>query len=90
MEPGPGGPGFGEAGREICPGEYSGIAAVSHIMSKLPVPVKFQDRQKASEILELVRYANVASQRPLVEDELVFIAKYPGIAKQLLTLTPLA
>ena len=35
------------------------------------------------------RYANVESQRPLVEDELLFIAKYPKIAKKLLTLTPL-
>ena len=90
MELGRGDPEFVETGREICTGEYSGISGFSNIMSKLPVPVKFQDRQKASEILELVRYANVASQRPLVEDELIFIAKYPGIAKKLLTLTPLA
>ncbi|MFH1647061.1 MAG: homocitrate synthase [Chloroflexota bacterium] len=89
-ELGRGDPELVETGREICTGEYSGISGFSHIMSKLPVPVKFQDRQKANEILELVRYANVASQRPLVEDELLFIAKYPGIAKKLLTLTPLA
>jgi hypothetical protein len=58
-------------------------------MSKLPVPIKFPSREKANEILELVRFANVEAQKPLVEDELVFIAKYPGIAKKLLTLTPL-
>ena len=40
----------------------------------------------AEKILELVRYANVESQRPLVEDELVFIARYPAIARKLLTL----
>jgi len=47
------------------------------------------DSKEAEEILELVRYANVASQKPLVEDELLFIAKYPAIAKKLLTLKPL-
>jgi isopropylmalate/homocitrate/citramalate synthase len=79
-----------ETGREICTGEYGGISGFSHVMSNLPVPVKFPDREKANDILELVRYANVSSQKPLVEDELLFIAKYPGIAKKLLTLTPLA
>ncbi len=89
-ELGRGDPEFVESGREICTGEYGGISGFSHVMGKLPVPVKFPEREKANEILELVRYANVASQKPLVEDELVFIAKYPGIARKLLTLTPLA
>jgi isopropylmalate/homocitrate/citramalate synthase len=89
-ELGRGDPEFVESGREICTGEYSGISGFSHVMSKLEVPVKFQTREKANEILELVRYANVESQKPLVEDQLIFIAKYPGIAKKLLTLTPLA
>lgn len=88
-ELGRGDPEFVETGREICTGEYGGISGFSHIMSKLPVPVKFPDREKANEILELVRYANVESQKPLVEDELLFIAKYPGVVKKLLTLTPL-
>jgi homocitrate synthase NifV len=39
-------------------------------------------------VLELVRYANVESQHPLVEDELLFIAQYPDIAKKLLTFNP--
>ena len=51
--------------------------------------VKFSSREEVNEILELARYANVASQKPLVEDQLLFIAKYPNIAKKLLTLTPL-
>jgi len=79
-----------ETGREICTGEYGGISGFSHVMGKLEVPVKFPDREKANEILELVRYANVESQKPLTEEQLLFIAKYPGIAKKLLTLTPLA
>jgi len=83
-------PEFVETGREICTGEYSGISGFSHVMSRLPVPIKFPDRENASQILELVRYANVESQKPLVEDQLIFIAKYPDIVKKLLTLTPLA
>jgi len=42
--------------------------------------VSFEDDRQAEEILELVRYANVEAQKPLVEDELLFIAKYPEIA----------
>jgi isopropylmalate/homocitrate/citramalate synthase len=78
-----------ETGREICTGEYSGISGFHHVMSRLPVPVTFPDRKTANEILELVRFANVESQKPLVEDQLIFIAKYPAIARKLLTLTPL-
>jgi isopropylmalate/homocitrate/citramalate synthase len=89
-ELGRGEPELVETGRAISTGEYGGISGFSHVMSKLPVPIKFPSRERANEILELVRYANVESQNPLVEDELIFIAKYPGIAKKLLTLTPLA
>jgi isopropylmalate/homocitrate/citramalate synthase len=88
-ELGRGEPELVETGRAISTGEYGGISGFSHVMSKLPVPVKFPSRERANEILELVRYANVESQNPLVEDELIFIAKYPGIAKRLLSLTPL-
>ncbi|MBC8273482.1 MAG: homocitrate synthase [Chloroflexi bacterium] len=84
---GRGEPEFVETGREICSGEYSGISGFSHIMGQMEV--EFADSAEAERILTLVRYANVASQRPLVEDELLFIAKYPDIAKKLLTLRPL-
>ena len=50
--------------------------------------ISFEDSAQAEEILELVRYANVEAQKPLAEDELLFIAKYPSIAKKLLTLMP--
>jgi citrate (Re)-synthase len=89
-ELGRGDPEFVETGRLIITGEYSGISGFSHVMSSLKVPIEFPDRAKANEILELARYANVESQRPLVEDQLIFIAKYPDIARKLLTLTPLA
>jgi len=87
-ELGRGRPKFVETGREIIAGQYSGISGFSHIMGKLEV--SFNSREEANEILEMVRYANVESHKPLVEDELLFIAKYPEIAKKLLTLTPLA
>ena len=86
-ELGRGKPKFVETGREIIAGEYSGISGFSHIMGKMDV--SFANEEEAREVLELVRYANVESQRPLVEDELLFIAKYPKITKKLLTLTPL-
>ncbi len=78
---------FVDTGREIISGQYSGISGFSHVMGK--IAVTFANKEEANEVLELVRYANVESQKPLVEDELLFIAKYPKIAKKLLTLTPL-
>jgi len=78
-----------ETGREIITGQYSGISGFSHVMGKLDVSFQNKSRNEANEILELVRYANVESHKPLVEDELQFIADYPEIAKKLLTMTPL-
>jgi len=86
-ELGRGEPELVETGREIASGEYGGISGFKHIMGKMAIT--FEDSAKAEEILELVRYANVEAQRPLVEDELLFIAKYPQIARKLLTLIPL-
>jgi isopropylmalate/homocitrate/citramalate synthase len=86
-ELGRGEPEIVETGREICSGEYSGASGFKHIMGQMAV--SFRDAEHAAEILELVRYANVEAQKPLVEDELLFIAKYPKIAKELLTLIPL-
>jgi homocitrate synthase NifV len=54
-----------------------------------PVTITFRDDNEAQKVLELVRYTNVAAQKPLVEDELLFIARYPDIARQLMTMTPL-
>ncbi|GAI74189.1 unnamed protein product, partial [marine sediment metagenome] len=86
-ELGRGEPRFVETGREIIAGQYSGISGFRHLMGKMEVT--FSSKEETQEILELVRYANVESQKPLVEDQLLFIAKYPKIAKKLLTLTPL-
>jgi homocitrate synthase NifV len=85
-EVGRGEPELVETGRAICSGEYTGISGFRHIMGQMAVT--FEDTAQAEEILELARYANVEAQKPLVEDELVFIAKYPEIARKLLTLIP--
>jgi len=39
-------------------------------------------------LLELVHYANIHNQKPIVEDELIFIAKHPDIAKKLFMMNP--
>jgi len=86
-ELGRGKPKFVETGREIISGQYSGVAGFRHLMGKMNVT--FASRDEANDVLELVRYANVLSHKPLVEDELLFIAKHPLIAQKILTLTPL-
>ena len=82
---------FVETGREILTGQYTGISGFKHVMGQMigDMAVSFKDDDEAQEILALVRYGNLACQKPLVESELLFIAKHPSIAKKLLTLTPL-
>ncbi|MDO8687334.1 MAG: homocitrate synthase, partial [Dehalococcoidales bacterium] len=87
-ELGRGEPEMVETGREISSGQYSGISGFRHIMGKMEI--NFENRGDAEDILELVRYANVLAQKPLVTAELRFIAQYPEIARELLTMTPLA
>jgi len=79
-----------ETGREICTGEYGGTSSLRHVMDQAigDTAPSLNDSKEAEEILEIIRYANVEAQKPLVEDELLFIAKYPQIAKKLLTLRP--
>ncbi len=75
-----------ETGRKITAGEYSGIKGFRNVYEKLEVA--FKDDKEATRILELVRYANVHNQKPLVDDELSFIARYPDIAHKIFTMTP--
>jgi homocitrate synthase NifV len=85
-ELGRGEPELVDTGRQISAGEYSGVSGFSHVMGEMEI--KFASREEAQEILELVRYANVQAHKPLVEEELLFIAKYPEVARKLLTLVP--
>lgn len=75
-----------DTGRQITAGEYSGIKGFRNVYDKLEV--KFKNEKEATRILELVRYANVHTQRPLTEDELLFIARYPEQARKIFTMTP--
>jgi homocitrate synthase NifV len=75
-----------ETGRKIIAGEYSGIKGFRNVYEK--IEVAFQDDTEAAQVLELVRYANVHNQKPLVDDELKFIAKYPDIARKIFTMVP--
>jgi homocitrate synthase NifV len=90
-ELGRGDPELVETGREICTGQYSGISGFRHVMGQImgEAAISFVDADEARKILELARYANVEAHKPLVEDELIFIAKYPEIATKLLTMRPL-
>lgn len=85
-ELGRGEPEIVESGRNITLGEYSGIKGFRNVYEKLEV--EFQSDDEAKEILELVRYANVSTQKPLVEDELLFIARFPDQARKILTMDP--
>jgi homocitrate synthase NifV len=75
-----------ETGRKITAGEYSGIKGFRNVYEKLEIA--FRDDEEATEVLELVRYANVHNQKPLVDEELKFIAKYPDIARKIFTMSP--
>lgn len=75
-----------ETGRKITAGEYSGIKGFRNVYEKLEIA--FRDDEEATRVLELVRYANVHNQKPLVDDELKFIAKYPDIAQKIFTMNP--
>ncbi len=75
-----------ETGRKITAGEYSGIKGFRNVYEKLEV--EFKDDKQATEVLELVRYANVHNQKPLTEDELKFVANFPDIAKKIFTMQP--
>jgi homocitrate synthase NifV len=75
-----------ETGRKITAGEYSGIKGFRNVYEKLEVV--FKDDAEATQVLELVRYANVHNQKPLVDEELNFIATYPDIAKKIFTMAP--
>jgi homocitrate synthase NifV len=85
-ELGRGDPEIIETGRKITAGEYSGIKGFRNVYEKLEL--EFHDEKEATEVLELVRYANVHNQKPLVDDELKFIAKYPEQARRIFTMSP--
>ncbi|MEI8350485.1 MAG: homocitrate synthase [Candidatus Omnitrophota bacterium] len=75
-----------DTGRKITVGEYSGIKGFANVYDHLEI--KFKNDEEARKILELARYANVHNQKPLVEDELRFVATYPDVARKIFTMQP--
>ena len=75
-----------ETGRQIIAGEYSGIKGFRNVYDRLEV--EFKDDAEAVKVLELVRFANVHTQKPLTEGELKFIASYPEQARKIMTVIP--
>lgn len=75
-----------ETGRVITTGAYGGIKGFRYVYSKLGI--EFHDDNEARNVLELAQYANLHTQKPLTDDELRFIAKYPEIVRKILTSNP--
>ena len=75
-----------ETGRMITTGEYGGIKGFRNVYDKLEL--EFHDENEARNILELARYANVHTQKPLTDSELRFIYHYPEIAAKVMTVSP--
>ena len=85
-ELGRGEPEIVETGRMITTGEYGGIKGFRNVFKNLEL--EFHDEDEARNILELCRYANVHTQKPLTDSELRFIYYYPDIAAKIMTVTP--
>ncbi len=75
-----------ETGRMITVGEYAGIKGFRNVYHNLEL--EFHDENEARNILELARYANVHTQKPLTDSELRFIYFYPNIAAKIMTVDP--
>ena len=75
-----------ETGRMITTGEYGGIKWFRNVYDNLEL--EFKDEHEARNILELARYANVHTQKPLTSSELRFIYYYPDIAAKIMTVSP--
>jgi len=73
-------------GRVITTGEFGGIAGFRYVYEK--IGVTFADNDSAKQILELVQFASAHTQKPLTDDELRFIAKFPEQVRKILTLSP--
>ena len=70
----------------ITTGEYGGIKGFRNVYNNLEIA--FKDEHEARNILELARYANVHTQKPLTTSELKFIYYFPDIAAQVMTVSP--
>ncbi len=60
-----------------------GIFLVYYLLNQIDI----EDKRKVV-YFEWVRFTNIYNQKPVVEDELKFIAKYPEIVRKLFTMLP--
>ncbi len=74
-----------ESGRIITTGEYGGLKGLKHVLSKINVDLT---PEKERRVLQLVQLGTAHNQKPLLPDELRFIAEYPDEAAKLMTVTP--
>jgi homocitrate synthase NifV len=75
-----------ETGRVILTGEYGGLSGLRYVYERLGIEI--DSDSEARELLSLVQYANIHTQRPLTDEELLFIYRYPSIASQIVTTPP--
>jgi homocitrate synthase NifV len=73
-------------GRIITTGAYGGIKGFLKVFADLGI--EFKDSEEAHRILDLVQYADLHTGKPLVEEELRFIAAYPDEVAKIMTITP--
>ncbi|MBF0565240.1 MAG: homocitrate synthase [Nitrospirae bacterium] len=71
-----------QSGRVITTGAYGGIKGFRHVYDNLGV--YFATDDEARDVLELVQYANLHTQKPLTDDELRFIASNPEEVREIL------
>lgn len=66
-------------------GEYGEVKGFRHVYDKLGI--HFHTDSEARRVREIVQYANLHTQKPLTDDELRLIAKYPDVVRKILTVS---
>ncbi|MBF0456557.1 MAG: homocitrate synthase [Nitrospirae bacterium] len=84
-ELGRGEPELHQTGRVITTGAYGGITGFRHVYDGLGI--HFNSDYEAREILEIVQYANLHTQKPLTDDELRLLASHPDEAREILRIS---
>ncbi|HHY19047.1 MAG TPA: homocitrate synthase [Firmicutes bacterium] len=74
-----------ESGRIITTGEYGGMKGLRHVFEKMGMDIPVEHERR---LLHLVQLATAHNQKPLLPDELRFIAEYPDEAAKIMTVTP--
>ena len=83
---GRGEPEITQTGRIITTGAYGGLKGFLKVYDDMGI--HFESAQQSQRIMELVQYADLHTGKPLVEEELRFIATYPEESAKIMTITP--